>query len=95
MIIIDIEIKDRNRLKEFLHYLYSKLEDLMFAIVQKIPEKYVPQFLMEWLDRYTTKRLNELKQQTIHQTWRNLYLEKAVNDISDRQQSKKETPSED
>lgn len=95
MNIIDIEIKDRNRTKEFLHYLHSKLEDLMFAIVQKIPEKYVPQFLMEWLDRYTTKRLNELKQQTIHQTWRNLYLEKAVNDISDRQQSKKETPSED
>lgn len=94
MIIIDIEIKDRNRLKEFLHYVYSKLEDLMFAIVQRLPEKCIPQFLMEWLDRYTTKRLNELKQQTIHQTWRNLYLEKAVDDISDRQ-NKKETPSEE
>lgn len=95
MIIIDIEIKDRNRIKEFLHYIYSKLEDLMFSITLKIPEKYIPQFLMEWLDRYTKKRLTELKQQTIHQTWRNLYLEKAVDDISDRQQSKKETPSED
>lgn len=95
MIIIDIEIKDRNRLKELLHYICSKLEDLIFSITLKIPEKYIPQFLMEWLDRYTTKRLNELKQQTIHQTWRNLYLEKAVDDISDRQQSKKETPSEE
>ena len=92
---MDIEIKDHNRLKELLHSLHSKLEDLMFAVVQRLPEAYIPSFLMEWLDRYTTNRLNELKQQTIHQTWRNLYLEKAATDISNRQQNKKETPSEE
>lgn len=95
MIIIDIEIKDRNRFKESLRKINSKLEDLLFALIQKMPEKYIPQSLMNWLDRYTTKRLKELKQQTIQQTWKNVYLEKAVADIANRQQNEKEAPSED
>lgn len=95
MIIIDIEIKDRNRFKESLHKIHNKLEDLLFALVQKIPEKYIPQSLINWLDHYTTKRLNELKQQTIQQTWKNVYLEKAVADIANRQQNEKEAPTED
>lgn len=95
MIIIDIEIKDRNRFRESLRKINSKLEDLLFALVQKFPEKYIPQSLINWLDHYTTKRLNELKQQTIQQTWKNVYLEKAVADIANRQQNKKEAPTED
>lgn len=95
MFTIDIEIKDRSKLQVFLHKVHSKLEDLMFALIQKLPEKYIPQSLMNWLDRYTTKRLNELKQQTIQQTFKNVYLEKAVDDIANRQQNEKEAPSED
>lgn len=95
VITINIELKDRNKFKEFLHNIMSKFEDLLFALIQKLPEQCIPQFLMEWLDRYLTKKLNELKQQTIQQTWRNMYLKQAVDDISNRQQDKKEAPSED
>ena len=87
MIHIDIEIKKPNHLKEFLHGLHSKLEDMMFSIILKVPERLIPHFVMEWLDRYTTKRINQLKQQNIKNTWRNLYLQKAVDDISKQQQS--------
>lgn len=87
MIIIDIEIKKCSRIKDFFHKLHSKLEDMMFSIIQKLPEKFIPRFLMKWLERYTTKRINELKQQSIIQTWRNMYLQKVIDDISNRQQN--------
>jgi alkyl sulfatase BDS1-like metallo-beta-lactamase superfamily hydrolase len=54
----------------------------MFFIVQHLPEWLIPAPLMNWLDHYTTKRINQLKQQTIKQTWRNMYLEGAVQEIS-------------
>lgn len=93
MIIIEIEIKDRSKIKDFLSMLQSKIEDLMFSIMQKVPEQFIPQFLMEWLDQYTTKRINQLKQQNIKNTWRDVYLQKVVNDINSRTQ--KEAPSDD
>ena len=86
MIIIDIEIKKRSIVKEFLHKLYSKLEELCVNIIMRIPDRFIPSALMNCLDRYTTKRINQLKQQNIKQTWRNLYLQSAVDDITNRQQ---------
>ena len=95
MIQINIELKDRNPIKEFFHKLHSHLEDLLFSIVQKLPEKFIPHWLMNWLDCYTTKRINELKQQTIKQTWKNMYLQNAVDEIHNKQRDTKKAPSED
>lgn len=81
MIIIDIELKDRNRLKEFFHKLHSRLENITFSIIQKLPEKFIPQWLMSRLEKYLDKRISELTQQSIQMTWRNMYLQNAVNDI--------------
>lgn len=81
MIIIDIEIKDRNRLKEFFHKLHSRLENITFSIIQRIPEKFIPQWFMNWLEKYLDKRISELKHQSIKMTWRNMYMQNAVNDI--------------
>lgn len=85
VITIDIEIKDRSQSKGFFHRLHSKFENAVFSIIQKLPEKLIPRPLMEWLDRYLDKRINELKQQTIKQTWRNMYLQDAVDRISKQQ----------
>lgn len=68
MIIIDIKLKDRNRIKEFFLKLYNKAEDILFSIIQRIPEKYIPHWLMDWLERYLDKRISELKQQSIQMT---------------------------
>lgn len=93
---IDIEMKDRNKIKEIVSKLHSKLEDLMFFIIQRLPKKAIPHFLMEWLDRYLTKRLYELKQQTIKQTGRNIYLQEFLdNEIANREQNAKEAPAEE
>ncbi len=87
MITIDIELKDRNRLKEFFHKLHSKSEDILFSIISKLPERFVPSAIMNWLAQYLDKRINELKQQSIKMTWKNMYLQNAVDDIknSDKQ----------
>lgn len=81
MIIIDIELKDRNPIKEFFHKLHSRLEDIAFSIILKLPEKFIPQWIMNRLEKYLDKRISELKQQSIQMTWRNMYLQKAVDDI--------------
>lgn len=92
---MDIEIKDRNPIKDFFHKLHSRFEDMMFSVIQKTPEKFIPQWLMNWLDRYLNKRINELRQQNIKQTWRKMYLEKAADEISNRQQDTQKAPSDD
>lgn len=61
MIQIDIEIKKRNRLKEVFHKIHSKSEDILFSIIQKLPEKFIPAFLMVQMEHYTNKRISELK----------------------------------
>jgi len=93
LIQINIELKKRNRFKEPLYNIYNKAEDLAFSFLLKLPENYFPSFLIEWIDRYTAKRINELKQQTIKQTWTKLSMEKAVNAI--RQQGSIKAPSRD
>jgi hypothetical protein len=87
LIIIEIEIKKRSRIKEFFRKLNNRLEDLFFKLIMKLPDNIIPTVLMEWLDRYTTKRINQLKQESIKTTWKILYLEKTLDDISKQQQS--------
>ena len=81
VITIDIELKDRNRIKDFLHKLQNKFEDATFSIIQKLPEKLIPRFLMEWLAQYLDKRIAKLKQQSIKLTWRNMQLQDAYDTI--------------
>jgi len=94
VIIIDIELKDRNHIKDFFHKLHSRLEDIAFSIIQRIPEKFIPQWLMNRLEKYLDKRISELKQESIKITWRNMYLQNATNEIHNRQQDAKEAPSD-
>lgn len=86
---MNIAIKSTNHLKEFLHGLHSKPEDMMFSIILKTPERLIPRFLMEWLDRYTTNRINQLHQELIKDKWKSMYLEKAIDEISKDQQADK------
>ena len=86
LIYIYIEIQKPNRFKDLLHKIYDRLEDLIFAIIQKIPEKHIPSFLMNWMEHYTNKRLSELQSQIIRKRWQTIELEKAVDKIHNKQQ---------
>lgn len=93
MITINIEIKDRSRIKEFSDNLFSKLEDMIFDIILKVPQKFIPSPVMKRLDSYADKRIQELKQQSIRQSWENMYLEKALEEI--RQKDTEKAPADD
>ena len=90
MVNIEIEIKERNKVKEFFQKVRNKSEDLFFSIIQKIPERFIPSFIMERLAHYTDRRINELKHQQIKATWQKMYLQDAVNQIH-----KDKAPTED
>lgn len=60
----------------------------------KLPEKFIPQPLIEWLDRYSSKRIKQLQQQQIKLTWQNIHLQNAVNEINSRQTDKEKAPSD-
>lgn len=53
----------------------------MFSIIQKVPEQFIPHFLMTWLEHYTDKRIAELRHQIIRDRWRSVELETVVNKI--------------
>ena len=93
--IIDIEIKNPNIIKAFFQNFHSKLEDLLFSIIQKLPEKLIPSSIMNWLSRYLDKRINALKQRSIKMNWQNMYLQEAVDDIHNKKQDAKKAPSDD
>jgi len=95
VIIIDIELEDRGRVKESFHRFHSKAEDILFSIIQKIPEKFLPHWLMNWLEKYLNKRISQLKQESIKMVWRNLYLQDSLTEIYSRHQGIKKAPSDD
>lgn len=86
MIHIDIEIKPRNRAKEFLNKMQNKMEDILFNLLLKIPERFIPAFLMRATEAYIAKRTQELQQQIIKQRWQQASLEKIVSEIYSKQE---------
>lgn len=71
----------------FFNRAYSKIEDFGFELIQKIPEKFIPDFLMKWLEHYTDKRIAELKHDIIRNRWQATDLENVINDIHKQQQA--------
>ena len=86
---MDIEIKPRNPLKKLLSNLHDKLEDILFFLIRKTPQAIIPPSIMLWFENYLNKRSKELQKEIIRQQWRQLYLEKAVEEIHATQKVKK------
>lgn len=78
---MNIEINKPNRLKDLTHRIFNRSEDLMFSIFQKLPEKFIPGSVMNWMEKYTNKRISELQQQIVHDRWNTIELEKVAEQI--------------
>lgn len=91
---INIEIKNRNRLKDFFNKVHGQMEDKAFSIIQRIPEKFIPHWLMNKLEKYLAKRISELQQESVKMTWCHMYLQNSLTEIHNRQQDAKEAPSD-
>lgn len=83
---MNIEIKNQNIFLRIYNKLRDKSEDFLFALIQRLPERFIPASLMNWMERYTNKRIAELQRRLIKDNWANVELQKAVEQI--RQQDK-------
>lgn len=86
---MDIEFTKTSHLEKFKNALHNKAEDMIFAIILKIPERLIPRSFMEWLDKYLTRRTNQLNQKLIKDKWRIMNLEKVLDEISRENQADK------
>jgi hypothetical protein len=86
---MNIEIRPHNKIRDFIDHLCNRFEDMMFSVILHLPKWMITDSFMDLLDTYTTNRILRLQQQTIKQTWRNMYLEESVQEISANQAQKK------
>ena len=86
---MNIEIRPKNTLKEFLSNLHDKLEDILFFLIRKTHQAIIPPSIMFWFENYLDKRSKELQQEILRQQWRQVHLERAVKEIHTPQQGKK------
>ena len=93
LVYMNYEITPRSRAKDFSRQIHDKLENFLFWIIQKLPERFIPTALMSWSVRYLNKRIQQLKQETIRQNWNKIYLNQALEEIHSRQQAKEKAPS--
>lgn len=77
----NIVINRRNKVKEFFNKIGSKAEDALFDLISKLPETLIPDFIMNWAERYLDKRTAELQYEQVKANWNIVDLEKAVKEI--------------
>lgn len=54
---------------------------MLFNLIQKMSERFIPSFLMNFLEYYTNKRIAQLKHEQIKSTWQKMYLKEAKEQI--------------
>lgn len=77
---IDIKIQQESKLKRIFHKLHNKLEDCLFSVLEKLPERLIPPKMMNLLERHLNKRIQQLEQQNIENTWEMAYLERVIDE---------------
>lgn len=91
---MDIKLNDSNQIKDFFRMVHSRLENIAFFIIRQMPEKFLPHWFIDSLDKYLDRRISELEHESIKMTWRNLYLQKSITEIHNSQQIIKEAPAD-
>ena len=52
-----LQIKESNKIKEFSDNLFSRLEDMMFNIILKVPQRFIPTPVMKRINAYMDRFL--------------------------------------
>lgn len=79
-----ITVYERSKIKEFCKRFKSKTEDVLFSVVERIPERLLSGWLMNWMGRYIDKRMAELQREQIKANWDKTYLEQAVKELRNK-----------
>ena len=83
---MNIELRNQNIFHRITKKLRDKSEDFLFALVQRLPERFIPASLLNWMEKYTDKRIAELQRELVKDNWTNVELQKAVEQIRQQEQ---------
>lgn len=81
LIAIRIELKPESKFEKLTSKLHNTFENILFSLIQKIPERFIPQFIIKWVGNYATKRTQQLQQDIIRQRWEQVELERFLQEI--------------
>lgn len=78
-----IEIEQPSKLKETARKIKSKSEDILFTLIEKVPDGLIPLFIMSWLSHYLDNQISKLNQQVVQERWKTVELEQLYRDIKE------------
>lgn len=81
---MNIELKQPSKIKTIISKCSSRLEDLLFSVLLKVPSKLLPSFVGPQIDRYIEKRIHQLQLETTKATWKSVQLESALQEIKEK-----------
>ena len=50
---MNITITPHNPIKDFFHKIANKIEDCIFTLFERLPDRLIPAFVLNWMERYT------------------------------------------
>ena len=74
---------------KIINKIGSKIENLFFEIIQRIPDRFIPQFIMNRIEKYMDNRILEMQQQIIKYKWEQAELEKTIKKLHSAAEQKK------
>lgn len=82
---MQIDIIHKSKISVAIKKLSSKLEDALLTLALWVTNYWQPSFLMDWLDRYSTKRIKQLQMEQVKNNWKMVGLQEVVDQIRGRQ----------
>lgn len=82
---MNINITPQSKISVAVKKLCSKLEDALLSLALWITNYWQPDFLMNWIDQYATKRIRQLKMDQVRNNWKMVGLQEAVEQIGGKQ----------
>lgn len=80
----NVEITKQNRFKQFCSRFRRIIEEKLFNLFIKMPDKLLPPFVVKWIGNYINKRNSELRIQATQIKYNNAYLLKAAEDLQNQ-----------
>ena len=77
----NLEIEKQNRIRQFCSSFRRNIEEKLFNLLLKVPEKLIPKIALEWVGIYLEKRNQELKIHATQINYNNAYLERAAREL--------------
>ena len=77
----NIVLKERNKIKESCKRFKSKMEDVFFLVIERLPGWMIPSVFMKWAEKYIDRRIAELEREQVKVNWDKAYLEQAVKEL--------------